>query len=76
MIDAQNYLLGKIIGNRENGMRSLGQLEAKFVDDICKVMETYAAETVIDVVKRINEGETILIDGMQLYGTAKIITNP
>ena len=66
MNSGKGYLLGKIVNNKTNGLKSLGDLHAKHIEDLSKVLEDYAAETVIDVVKRLEAGETIKVNGLIL----------
>jgi len=62
----QTYLLKKIVGYKENGLESLGHLDAKHVNDISKVMLDFSKETVIEAVNALLEGKTINMDGTVL----------
>jgi hypothetical protein len=62
----QTYLMEKIIGYKENGMPSLGHLPAKTIDDLVKVMQSFAEETVIEVIDRLNKGERLEVGNKTL----------
>ena len=66
MEDPTKYLLRKIINHESNGLKSLGKLSAEHVDDISAVMASYAEDTVIDVIDRLNNGEEIEVNGVIL----------
>lgn len=66
-----NFLLGKIINYKTNGFKSLGQLDAKHVDDISNIMKEFAEETAIDVIKRLNKGQQVNING-QVFKLVKV----
>jgi len=59
----KRYLLGKVIHNRTNGLSTLGELNAKHIDDISNVMFEYAEEMVNEVIDRLNKGEEIEVGG-------------
>ena len=59
MDSPQTYLLKKIIGHSTNGLDSLGKLNAMYVEDIAKVMQLFAFETITELVDRLNKGETV-----------------
>lgn len=62
MIGSKTYLLRAIIGQEIKGYPSLRELNGKFVEDISKLLEQYATETVKDVIERLNKGEEIFIN--------------
>lgn len=62
----QTYLLKKIAGYNENGLESLGHLDAKHIKDISKVMMEFSNETVIEVVNALIKGESVDMDGTVL----------
>lgn len=55
----ESYLLEKIVGYKENGLESLGHLNAKHVSDISKVMRDFALETLEEFIQRVNKGEAV-----------------
>ena len=61
MESANKYLLGKIANNKTNGLDSLGELHGKHFEDIVKVLESFAIETVLDFAERLQQGENIRI---------------
>jgi hypothetical protein len=61
MTHPKTYLLMKIVGHRDNGLNSLGHLHAKHVEDIVAVMESFAIESIENVIERLNKGESIQI---------------
>jgi hypothetical protein len=67
------FLLKKIAGYKENGLESLGHLNGKHVDDIAKVMMEFFDESITEVVKRLNKGETVEFNG-RLLSLEKINT--
>jgi hypothetical protein len=65
MENSKTYLLSSIV-NHKKEFNSLGEFPAKNFDDIAEVMERFAIETVIDVIKRINNGESVDIGGQTI----------
>ena len=61
MENAHNYLLGKIVNHEKNGLNSLGELHGRHFDDIVKVLEHFAVETLLDFTERLKNGESIRI---------------
>jgi hypothetical protein len=61
MTHPKQYLMEKIVGYQNNGFASLGQLHAKHTNDIIKMLADFAEESILDVIERINNGETILV---------------
>ena len=59
MMHPEKFLLIKIINHKENGLDNLGQLEAKFIDNIALIMQDYAEQTVLEAIDRLNKGEEI-----------------
>ena len=57
----QAFLLKKIVGYKENGLESLGHLNAKHLSDLSKVMLEFAQDTVVEVIERLNKGESVNI---------------
>jgi hypothetical protein len=57
----QTFLLEKIVGHKGNGLSSLGQLDAKHVDDIAEVMKQFGEQLVLDVIDRLDKGESAMI---------------
>ena len=62
MENSKTYILNCIVNHNKNGLSSLGELHAKHVDDIAKIMKDFAIETVVEVVKRLNAGEEINLE--------------
>lgn len=58
----QVFLLKKIVGWKDNGLESLGHLDAKHVDDLTKVLREYAEGAMNELVERLNKGETVFIN--------------
>lgn len=50
-VDPKEYLLKKIINSKDNGLDTLGSLNAKHIDDIAQVMNDFAIE-IINVIGR------------------------
>lgn len=59
----KTFLLKKIIDYDKNGLTSLGQLHAKHIDDLSKVLLEFAKETVMEVIESLNKGERVNMDG-------------
>lgn len=59
MDNPKTFLLKKIMGYETNGLKSLGQLHAKHIDDLTKVLLQFAEETVIEVIDIINKGQNV-----------------
>lgn len=53
----KKYILQAIVGYKENGYSSFGELDAKHVNDISKLLENYAIETAENVLNRVANGE-------------------
>lgn len=68
MKSSNQFLLEKIVDYKTNGLDTLGQFHGRHFNDIAEVMRQFGEETVLDVVERINKGETIMIRGMELSG--------
>jgi hypothetical protein len=68
----KNYLVRKIINNKENGLKSLGELHAKHVDDLANVILQYSQEAIIEFSQLLNKGETVEVDGVLLALDRKI----
>lgn len=58
----QAFLLKKIVGWKENGLESLGHLDAKHVKDLSEVLRLYAEEAMTELIERLNKGETVYIN--------------
>lgn len=52
----QTYLLKKIMNYDKNGLKSLGNLSGKHVDDIASVLKSYAEESIKEFSEAINKG--------------------
>lgn len=63
MDNSKAFLLKKIIGYKENGLETLGNLHAKHVDDISKVMLEFATASMIETIERLNRGEDVNFNG-------------
>lgn len=59
----KTYLLKAIAGYKTNDYNSFGQLHAKHVDDIAKIMEKFATEATLETIERLNKGEAIDVGG-------------
>jgi hypothetical protein len=68
----KSYLLRKIINNKENGLKSLGELHAKHIDDLANVILQYSQESIIEFSRLLNKGETVEINGLHLALDRKI----
>lgn len=55
----KTFLLKKIIDCHKNGLNTLGQLNAKHIDDLSEVMKDFGETLISEVVERLNKGETI-----------------
>jgi hypothetical protein len=63
----QAFLLKKIIESNENKLPTLKQLHGKHVNDIAQVMKEFTELTIIEVIERLNNGETLVVnDEVQL----------
>ena len=66
MDNARIYLLKKIIGYKDNGHEELGSLNAKYIDDVSRVMLAFMKDSLTEIIDKLNSGETIDVDGMIL----------
>jgi hypothetical protein len=68
MDSGKTYLLKAIINHEKNGYTSFGELHAKHCDDISKLLERYAKESLREFIKLINKGERVDIgDGEVIF---------
>jgi hypothetical protein len=66
MMHPEKFLLLKIINHMDNGLDNLGQLEARFIDNIALIMQDYAEQTVLEAIDRLNKGEEIQVKNIIL----------
>jgi len=55
------FLLKKIAGYKENGLESLGELNAKHITDLSQVLLEFGQAMVREVIARVNKGEAVNI---------------
>jgi hypothetical protein len=56
MIDnPKTFLLKKMVAYKENGLESLGHLNAKYIDDLAKVLRDYGNEIIDELDKRLDD---------------------
>lgn len=72
MINPTDFLLQKIINSDKSNLKTLGQLHAKYVDDISEVIREFAEQTVIDTLARLKKGDVININGIAYSAQKKI----
>lgn len=59
MDNAKVFLLKKIVGSKDNGYSSFGELNAKHVDDISKLMNDFLKETIKELLPMLNSGKSV-----------------
>ena len=53
----KSYILQAIVGHKSNGYSSFGELHAKHVEDIAKLLENYGIGVAENVLARVATGE-------------------
>lgn len=61
MVHPETFLMQKIIGYENNGLKSLAHLNADHVKDLAQVMQDFTERTVIEVIERLNAGENVRV---------------
>ena len=73
MDNPKTFLLRKIAGHETNGLKSLGEFNAKHFNDVAEIMVEFMETAVNEVIERLNKGEDVMVGGRMITLSKKKI---